>query len=221
MALAQLRQARWCISHPAIMIAGLEVQLSGSQPWAQAPQRPTSFASLYTTNAPPPHPPRGPLPPPAAPPPRPAAAAAQLLSLRGFGAAAPRAPRGGGTSSSAADTAGWSRAEVATLPNALSMARLLSGPLLAAWVVQGRWELAAPALAVSAATDWLDGWLARRSGTGSVLGSYLDPLADKVLVGSVVAALGYTVGARPPRFATLFPAVSFLCARGAGGWAQG
>ncbi len=33
------------------------------------------------------------------------------------------------------------------------------------------------------ASDWLDGYLARRTGSSSVFGSYLDPLADKVLIG--------------------------------------
>ena len=51
-----------------------------------------------------------------------------------------------------------------------------------------------PILAVSSATDWLDGYFARIQQRNSVLGSYLDPLADKVLIGSVVGALGYTVG---------------------------
>lgn len=41
------------------------------------------------------------------------------------------------------------------------------------------------------ATDWLDGFLARRMGLQSVLGSYLDPLGDKVLICSVVGALAY------------------------------
>ena len=48
-------------------------------------------------------------------------------------------------------------------------------------------------MAVAGASDWLDGWVARRSGKPNVLGSYLDPLADKVLVGCIVGALGYTV----------------------------
>ncbi|KMT04055.1 hypothetical protein BVRB_8g186510 isoform B [Beta vulgaris subsp. vulgaris] len=37
-------------------------------------------------------------------------------------------------------------------------------------------------LAISGATDWLDGYVTRRMGINSVVGSYLDPLADKVLV---------------------------------------
>ena len=42
-----------------------------------------------------------------------------------------------------------------------------------------QWSLALPALAVSGATDWADGWAARRFNQPSVIGSYLDPLADK------------------------------------------
>lgn len=76
------------------------------------------------------------------------------------------------------------------VPNALSLSRLVSGPFIAMWILNDQWELALPALAVAAATDWADGWAARLLGQSSVLGSYLDPLADKALICSVVAALG-------------------------------
>ena len=56
-----------------------------------------------------------------------------------------------------------------------------------------QWSLALPALALSGASDWADGWAARRLSQPSVLGSYLDPLADKALICSVVGALGWTV----------------------------
>ena len=56
-----------------------------------------------------------------------------------------------------------------------------------------QWPLAVPSLIISAATDWADGYFARKAGGFNVLGSYLDPLADKVLVGCVIGALGYTV----------------------------
>ena len=39
------------------------------------------------------------------------------------------------------------------------------------------------------ATDWVDGWLARRSGSSSAMGSLLDPVADKILVLSVLIVL--------------------------------
>ncbi|KAL4516492.1 hypothetical protein Ndes2526B_g05089 [Nannochloris sp. 'desiccata'] len=94
-------------------------------------------------------------------------------------------------------TGGWSYNEVITIANSLSVFRLLSGPVISAWIIQGRWSVAVPALVISGATDWLDGYFARRESIRSgrpsnVLGSYLDPLADKVLVGCVVGALGYT-----------------------------
>ena len=40
-------------------------------------------------------------------------------------------------------------------------------------------------------------YVAKQYGHSSVLGSYLDPLADKVLIGCVVGALGYQVGQQP------------------------
>ncbi|KAL9325481.1 hypothetical protein ACSQ67_006126 [Phaseolus vulgaris] len=75
------------------------------------------------------------------------------------------------------------------LPNFISFSRLLSGPLLA-WMISN--ELYTPAivgLALSGATDWLDGHVARKMKIDSVVGSYLDPLADKVLIGCVVLAM--------------------------------
>ena len=48
-------------------------------------------------------------------------------------------------------------------------------------------------LAAAGASDWLDGYLAKRWGQQSVLGSYLDPLADKVLICTTVGALAVEV----------------------------
>ena len=42
-------------------------------------------------------------------------------------------------------------------------------------------------------SDWLDGYVARRFNQQSVIGSYLDPLADKALICCVVGALGVQV----------------------------
>lgn len=47
--------------------------------------------------------------------------------------------------------------------------------------------------APAGASDWADGYAAKHWGTSSVLGSYLDPLADKVLVGCTVGALAAEV----------------------------
>jgi cardiolipin synthase (CMP-forming) len=47
-------------------------------------------------------------------------------------------------------------------------------------------------------SDWLDGFLAKRYHQESVLGSYLDPLADKAVVFFVVGALGWVGILSPP-----------------------
>ncbi|CAA2992464.1 cardiolipin synthase (CMP-forming), mitochondrial [Olea europaea subsp. europaea] len=75
------------------------------------------------------------------------------------------------------------------LPNYISVSRLLSGPLLGWMITQEMYLPAFVGLAISGATDWLDGYLARRMKINSVVGSYLDPLADKVLIGCVALAM--------------------------------
>lgn len=75
------------------------------------------------------------------------------------------------------------------LPNAISMSRMVAGPLLG-WMILN--ELYFPAfvgLVFAGASDWLDGYVARKMKINSVLGSYLDPLADKVLIISVALSM--------------------------------
>jgi CDP-diacylglycerol--glycerol-3-phosphate 3-phosphatidyltransferase len=78
------------------------------------------------------------------------------------------------------------------LPDQLTVARILSVPVV---VVLYEWEFdhneywATVVFAVAMATDWLDGRLARRWQRTSALGSLLDPIADKILVLSVLIVL--------------------------------
>jgi CDP-diacylglycerol--glycerol-3-phosphate 3-phosphatidyltransferase len=74
----------------------------------------------------------------------------------------------------------------------LTVARICAAPLIVILFVvdfphHDYWATAL--FAVAMATDWLDGRLARRSGSTSALGSLLDPIADKVLVLSVMIVL--------------------------------
>jgi cardiolipin synthase len=79
---------------------------------------------------------------------------------------------------------------VLTVPNALSALRLLGVPVFF-WliVVAHRDGLALGILVVSAFTDWLDGYLARRLQQFSRLGELLDPLADRLYVVAALLAL--------------------------------
>ena len=73
---------------------------------------------------------------------------------------------------------------VLTIPNALSVIRLLFIPLFL-WLLFGRENRHAAAwlLAVLCASDWVDGYIARHFDQVSKLGKILDPTADRILLG--------------------------------------
>jgi CDP-diacylglycerol---glycerol-3-phosphate 3-phosphatidyltransferase len=82
-----------------------------------------------------------------------------------------------------------------SLPDQLTVARIAAVPavvLLFTWDFPNHEYWATAVFAVAMATDQIDGWLARRRGTSTPLGTLLDPVADKVLV---LAALVMLVGA--------------------------
>jgi cardiolipin synthase (CMP-forming) len=76
------------------------------------------------------------------------------------------------------------------LPNLITLARILSVPVVV-WAIAAHEMLLAFALfAAAGISDAVDGFLAKRFGMKSELGAYLDPLADKVLIVSIYIALG-------------------------------
>ena len=68
------------------------------------------------------------------------------------------------------------------VPNLLSFARVPLAAVLFACIVYEFWLAGLLVFLVATATDWLDGWWARRYGPLTLVGRNLDPLADKVLV---------------------------------------
>ncbi len=80
----------------------------------------------------------------------------------------------------------------AGLPNFLTVSRIAAVPfLVAAFYLPpplGPW-LAFALFVAAGATDFLDGWLARRLDRVSPLGRFLDPVADKLLVAAVLVLL--------------------------------
>ena len=77
-----------------------------------------------------------------------------------------------------------------TLPNWLTLSRLLlTIPFLACLEVRGLEFWALGIFVFASATDWLDGYLARKLNQVSELGKLLDPLVDKVLVTGAIVAL--------------------------------
>jgi CDP-diacylglycerol--glycerol-3-phosphate 3-phosphatidyltransferase len=68
------------------------------------------------------------------------------------------------------------------VPNLLSVARIPLAVGLFACIVSAAWLVGLVLFVVACATDWLDGWWARKYGPLTLVGRNLDPLADKVLV---------------------------------------
>jgi cardiolipin synthase (CMP-forming) len=79
---------------------------------------------------------------------------------------------------------------VLTVPNVVTFARLACIPVFV-WLLFGahRQTDAAILLAVTGATDWVDGFVARRFHQVSTLGKVLDPVADRLLVGTAVISV--------------------------------
>ncbi|KAK6098289.1 hypothetical protein MT418_002333 [Batrachochytrium dendrobatidis] len=76
-----------------------------------------------------------------------------------------------------------------TLPNALTVSRILMTPIIGYLIVQQSFTMACGLLAVAAFTDLLDGFLARQYNQKTVLGSVLDPAADKILMVTLAVSL--------------------------------
>ncbi|ERN19586.1 hypothetical protein AMTR_s00062p00109550 [Amborella trichopoda] len=74
-------------------------------------------------------------------------------------------------------------------PNLISITRMVSGPVIGWMIINESYSMAFLGLAVAGASDWLDGYAARKMGISSVIGSYLDPLADKVLIACVALSM--------------------------------
>lgn len=85
------------------------------------------------------------------------------------------------------------------VPNTITIARLVSVPFIGWLVVEERYATALAAFAVAAASDAVDGLLARLLDQRTALGATLDPTADKLLVVTALATLAW-VGRVPGWF---------------------
>ncbi len=86
---------------------------------------------------------------------------------------------------------------ILTVPNLLSLTRILLIPVFVALIVGEGTELAGMVLfACVAATDWVDGYVARRTNQVSEFGTLLDPVADRLAIAAGVIAMIAT-GALP------------------------
>jgi len=76
-----------------------------------------------------------------------------------------------------------------SLPNLISLLRLVLVPVVISMIVTDRWVGAFLIFVAAGVSDAVDGWLANRFNLRTELGAYLDPLADKMLLISIYVAL--------------------------------
>lgn len=88
-----------------------------------------------------------------------------------------------------------------TWANGLSFVRLLALPLIYLDLAGERWLRAFVLLAVFSATDWFDGYIARRFDQMTKLGALLDPISDRLLF--LVVGIGFVVADLLPLWAVL------------------
>ena len=83
-----------------------------------------------------------------------------------------------------------------TIPNFITIARLIGVPLIVWLMIADRFVEATVLFILAGLSDAADGFIAKRFNAASELGAYLDPVADKALLVSVFCTLGFK-GALP------------------------
>ena len=88
--------------------------------------------------------------------------------------------------------------DVFSIPNVITVLRLALIPVFFWFLVfegpvAGRNDAAFGFFTFCALTDWLDGWIARRTGHVTAIGTVIDPLVDRLLIASALIGL-FTVG---------------------------
>ena len=83
-----------------------------------------------------------------------------------------------------------------TLPNLITVVRFLGVPLFVWFIAQQRFGAAVITLVVMGGTDWVDGYVARRLNQVSVIGTWLDPVADRTAL--IVVAVTFVIADLAP-----------------------
>jgi cardiolipin synthase len=83
-----------------------------------------------------------------------------------------------------------SRGARVSIPNLITLARILLVPVVIWAITSGEMRIAFLLFFAAGVSDAVDGFLAKRFGMVTELGAYLDPLADKAMIVSIYVALG-------------------------------
>ena len=72
--------------------------------------------------------------------------------------------------------------DIYTIPNFLTFTRLVAAPFVGYFVLHDNHAWAVGLFAYAGVTDLLDGWIARKWNRQTVVGTVIDPMADKALM---------------------------------------
>jgi cardiolipin synthase len=82
----------------------------------------------------------------------------------------------------------WTQSQ--NIPNLITIARIASTPVLCHLILTDQFQYALVGCVLAGLSDGLDGYIARKYNQITVLGTYLDPLADKIFINSIAISLG-------------------------------
>lgn len=99
--------------------------------------------------------------------------------------------------------AGALHEDIYNLPNFLTFTRLVASPVIGYFILHDANVYAVSLLAYAGVTDLLDGWIARKWDRKTVVGTVIDPMADKVLMTVLTVCLA-AKGALPSMFFSFF-----------------
>ena len=86
----------------------------------------------------------------------------------------------------------WAK-QLRSIPNIITVSRNASTPILSYLILTESYQYAVGGCILFGISDWLDGYIARNyEGQSTVLGTYLDPLADKFMINTLAVSLWYT-----------------------------
>jgi cardiolipin synthase len=83
-------------------------------------------------------------------------------------------------------------------PNLITLSRMASTPLLSYWIVHHEFGLALGGCCVAALSDYMDGYIAKTYHMSTTVGTYFDPLADKIVINVLAMSLWFVGGIPTP-----------------------
>jgi len=81
--------------------------------------------------------------------------------------------------------------QLQSIPNIITVTRIVCTPYLSYLIISHQYTYALGGCFLAAFSDYMDGYIAKQYDMKTVLGTYLDPFADKLIINTLAVSLGY------------------------------